>query len=86
MKNPLVAYALARIGVFAVALAALLLIGFDGLYATCIATAVAFAFSLVFLRKQRETAAEDLYKKVKRDAEQGIRDKDTEAEDSALEK
>ena len=86
MKNPLVAYALARIGVFAVALAALLLIGFDGLYATCIATAVSFAFSLVFLRKQRETAAEDLYKKVKRDADQGIRDKDTEAEDSALEK
>jgi hypothetical protein len=84
MNNPLVAYALARIGVFAVSLAALLLLGFNGLYATCIATAVAFAFSLVFLRKQRETAAKDLYGKVKRDAEQGIRDKDTEAEDGNL--
>jgi hypothetical protein len=84
MKNPLVAYALARIGVFAVSLTALLLLGFNGFYATCIATAVAFAFSLVFLRKQRETAASDLYSKVKRDAEQGIRDKDTEAEDGNL--
>ena len=81
MKNPLVAYALARIGVFAVALAALLLIGFEGLYATFIATALAFAFSLVFLRKQRESASEDLYSKIKRESEQGIRDKDTEAED-----
>ena len=84
MKNPLVAFALARIGVFAAVLAVLLIIGFNGLYATCIATAVAFAFSLVFLRRQRETAAADLYSKVKRDAEQGIRDKDTEAEDGNL--
>ena len=84
MKNPLVAYALARIGVFAVTLTGLMLLRFNGLYATCIATVVAFAFSLVFLRKQRETAAADLYSKVKRDAEQGIRDKDTDAEDGNL--
>ncbi len=86
MKNPLVVYALARIGVFGISLAALLLLGFDGIYATCVATAVAFAFSLIFLRKQRETAAKDLYGKAKRDAEQGMRDKDTDAEDIRLEK
>ena len=86
MKNPLVAYALARIGVFAVALAALLLLGFEGIYATCIATALAFAFSLIFLRNQRESASDDLSSKVNRDAEQGIRDKDTDAEDGNLDK
>jgi len=84
MKNPLVSYALARIGVFAITLAGLLLLRFNGFYATCIATVVAFAFSLVFLRKQRETAAKDLFAKTKRDADEGMRDKDTDAEDGEL--
>ena len=86
MKNPLVTYALARIGVFGVTLAVLLLLNFNGLYATCIATIVAFAFSLIFLSKQRETAATDLYNKVNRQDQQGIRDKDTDAEDGNLDK
>ncbi len=67
MKNPLLVYALARIGVFAGVLGILLVIGFAPIVATVIATMLSFSFSLVFLRKPREASsaliAESLKKK-----------------------
>jgi hypothetical protein len=86
MKNPLVAYALIRLTVFAGALAVLLLVGFNGIYATFIATALAFVFSMFLLRKPREEAAKNIYSKVNREKLEGIVDSDTIAEDEALDK
>lgn len=67
MKNPLLVYSLARIGVFAGVLAILLVIGFAPIVATVIATMLSFSFSLIFLRKPREASsaliAESLKKK-----------------------
>jgi hypothetical protein len=57
MKNPLLVYALARIGVFAGVLTILLLIGFVPIVATVIATMLSFSFSLIFLRKPREASS-----------------------------
>jgi phosphate/sulfate permease len=67
MKNPLLVYTVARIGVFAGVLAILLVIGFAPIVATVIATMLSFSFSLIFLRKPREASsaliAERLQKK-----------------------
>lgn len=60
MKNPLLVYTLARLGVFAVLLTALILIGIHPILATVFATMMAFAFSLVFLQKLREASSAKL--------------------------
>ena len=57
MKNPLLVYTLARIGVFAGVLAILLVLGFAPIVATVIATMLSFSFSLIFLRKPREASS-----------------------------
>jgi uncharacterized membrane protein YkgB len=57
MKNPLLVYTIARLGVFAVILTALILIGFHPILATVFATMIAFALSLVFLRRVREASS-----------------------------
>lgn len=60
MKNPLLVYTLARLGVFAVLLTALILIGIHPILATVFATMMAFAFSLVFLQNLREASSAKL--------------------------
>lgn len=60
MKNPLLVYTLARLGVFAVLLTGLILIGIHPILATVFATMMAFAFSLVFLQKLREASSAKL--------------------------
>jgi hypothetical protein len=84
MKNPLVAYALIRIGMFALILTVLLVIGFNPIYSTLVAAALAFAISLVFLSKLRDEASKSVYNRVKRDSTEGIRDADTDTEDQIL--
>lgn len=64
MKNPLVAYTLARIGVFAAFLTVLLLLNFNPYIAVAFATMLSFSFSLVFLRKLREASSAKLYDSV----------------------
>lgn len=64
MKNPLLVYSLARIGVFALVLGGLLLLGIPPLFATVFATMLAFAFSLVFLRKLRADSSARLHQAV----------------------
>jgi phosphate/sulfate permease len=61
MKNPLLVYTLARLGVFAAVLAVLLLLNFAPIVAVIIATMLSFSFSLIFLRKQREASSAKLY-------------------------
>jgi hypothetical protein len=84
MKNPLVAYAVIRIGIFAAILTVLLAVGFNPIYSTLVAAALAFAISLVFLSKLREEASKSVYRRIKRDATEGIKDADTDVEDKIL--
>ncbi len=64
MKNPLVVYTLARLGIFAAVLALLLLLNFAPIVAVVIATMLSFSFSLIFLRKQREASSAKLYEAI----------------------
>lgn len=84
MKNPLVAYAVIRIGIFAAILTLFLVIGFNPIYSTLVAAALAFAISLVFLSRLREEASKSVYHRIKRESAEGIKDADTETEDSIL--
>jgi F0F1-type ATP synthase membrane subunit b/b' len=86
MKNPLVAYALIRIGIFAAILTVFLVLRFNPIYATLVAAALAFAISLVFLSKLREEASKSVYQRIKRESAEGIKDADTETEDAILDK
>lgn len=79
MKNPLLTYALLRLGTFVVILAVFLLLRFDPFYATFIAAILALAISLIFFNKQRDAVSKDIYEK--RHAQ---RDKDSKVEDEAL--
>ena len=66
MKNPLLVYTLARLGVFAVLLTALILLGIHPILATVFATMMAFAFSLVFLQKLREASSAKLVEAIEK--------------------
>lgn len=77
MKNPILVYALARLGVFATLLTTLLLLGFGPIWATVFATMLSFSFSLIFLRKLREASSAkiaDSIIKPKRGADEAVED------------
>ncbi len=86
MKNPLVTYALIRIGMFAAFLTVFLIVGFNPIYSTLVAAALAFSISLIFLSKMRDEASKSVYNRIKRESAEGIKDADTEIEDSILDK
>jgi hypothetical protein len=78
VKNPVVTYALLRLGVFAISLGLMLLIGYNAYLATVIAAAVALSLSLLLFSKQRNAASTYLY-----ESRNKARDKDSDVEDSA---
>ena len=61
-------YSLFRVGLFAAALAAMLLIGFELWVSAILATIVAFCISYVFFREPRDAIARDIYERRKSDA------------------
>ncbi len=61
MKNPLLAYTLARLGIFAGFLAVLLLLRFAPIAAVIIATMLSVSVSLIFLRGLRESSSARIY-------------------------
>ena len=77
MKNPWVIYVSIRLGLFAVLLAIMLLVGFDPYFSTLIAGVVALALSLIFFDKQRSELSKSIYEKNQRKHA----DRDTRAED-----
>lgn len=79
MKNPLVKYALLRLGTFAVLLAILLALQFDPFYSTFIAAVLALAISLIFFNRQRDEVSRSIYEKRHAD-----RDNDSKTEDELL--
>ena len=71
-------YALLRLGVFAISLGLMLLIGYNAYLATVIAAAIALSLSLLLFSKQRNAASTYLY-----ESRNKARDKDSDVEDSA---
>jgi hypothetical protein len=74
----------ARIGLFALFLTVLLLLGFDGIYSAVIAGVLALAVSLVFLQKQRDALSIEIYKRNYRDKNSGVPDSDADVENAIL--
>jgi ABC-type uncharacterized transport system YnjBCD permease subunit len=77
MKNPILVYALARLGIFAGLLTILLLLGIGPIWATVFATMLSFSFSLIFLRKWREASSAkiaDSITKPKKGADEAVED------------
>jgi phosphate/sulfate permease len=64
MKNPLLVYTLARLGVFAAILTVFLVLNFAPIVAVVFATMLSFSFSLIFLRKQREASSAKIYETI----------------------
>lgn len=78
MKNPLLVYTLARLGIFAGILTLLLLLNFAPIVAVIFATMLSFSFSLIFLRKLREASSARLYSAIHKPK----KTKDEHAEDA----
>lgn len=84
MKKLWLVYISARIGLFALFLTVLLLLGFEGIYSAVIAGVLALAVSLVFLQKQRDALSIEIYKRNNRDKNSGVPDADADVENAIL--
>lgn len=84
MKNPWIVFIAARIGLFALFLGIMLVLGFEGIYSALVAGALALAVSLVFLQRQRDALSAELYKKFHRDEFAGVPDQDADIENALL--
>jgi hypothetical protein len=80
--NPWLTYVLARLGIFVVALAVLVIVGVDWGWSTVFATLIALALSLLFLGPLRQRAADDLQRRTEKPAA----DTDSAAEDAQLDR
>jgi uncharacterized membrane protein YphA (DoxX/SURF4 family) len=76
--KPWVLYSLLRVGIFAVAFAVLMLVGFVPWLAAIVAAVIGLCVSYLFLGRTREAMSQDLYKS--RNVEGAIVN-DEEAED-----
>lgn len=79
MKNPWIKFAAIRLGVFAVVLTALLLLNAPWIFAVAVATAVGFAFSLIFLSNAKSEVSRDIYQRINKKG-----DSDSEIEDEIV--
>lgn len=79
MKNPWIKFAAIRLGVFAVVLTALLLLNAPWIFAVAVATAVGFAFSLIFLSNAKAEVSRDIYQRINKKG-----DSDSEIEDEIV--
>ena len=82
MKNPWILYITIRVGLFAVLLAIMLMVGFDPFFSALIAAVVSLAISLIFFNKQRSAVSEAIYKSIE-NRRKNVGDKDSDSEDSA---
>ena len=78
--NQWLSYVLARLGIFGLALAVLVLVGVDWGWAAVFATLIALALSLLFLGSLRQGAASDLQRRTEKPAPDG----DSTTEDAQL--
>lgn len=78
--NNWLAYVLARLGIFVVALIALVLFGVDWGWSAVFATLISLALSLLLLGRLRQNVADDLRRRVEKPEKDG----DSVAEDAQL--
>ena len=84
MKKLWLVFISARIGLFALFLTVFLLLGFEGIYSAIIAGVLALAVSLVFLNKQRDALSAEIYRRTRRDKNDGVPDIDADVENAIL--
>ena len=84
MKKLWLVFISARIGLFALFLTVFLLLGFEGIYSAVIAGVLALAVSLVFLNKQRDALSTEIYRRTRRDKNDGVPDIDADVENAIL--
>ncbi len=84
MKKLWLVFISARIGLFALFLTVFLLLGFEGIYSAVIAGVLALAVSLVFLNKQRDALSAEIYRRTRRDKNDGVPDIDADVENAIL--
>jgi len=79
--KPWVTYSIVRLGLFAIALAVLLLLGFDPLWAAVLAAVIGFCVSYIFFAKLRTQVASSLAERRAAPPEKHV---DDAVEDDAL--
>lgn len=84
MKNPWLSYSLIRLGLFFGLFFLLLLLDFNPFFSAIIAAAVSFAFSLVFLDKQRNAMSERVAQRLARGETGTYQDDESAAEDAII--
>lgn len=84
MKKLWLVFISARIGLFALFLTVILLLGFEGIYSAVIAGVLALAVSLVFLTKQRDALSTEIYRRTRKDKNSGVPDTDADVENAIL--
>lgn len=84
MKNPWLSYSLIRLGLFFGLFFLLLLLDFNPFFSAIIAAAVSFAFSLVFLDKQRNAMSERVAQRLARGENGTYQDEESAAEDAII--
>jgi hypothetical protein len=84
MKNPVLIYALARLGLFAVAFAIFFGFTTDPFLAAIVAAGVSLLASIVLLRKQRAAMGEAVANRISRNDKHGADDADSDLENELL--
>ena len=84
MRNPIVNYFLARIGIFVAVLCVLLLTGMDVLFAGLFAAVISLAISLIFLQKQRDKVSTAIFNRINKAKETGNADGGDDVENRLL--
>ncbi len=79
-----IVYSVIRLGIFAIALAALLLLQLTSWIAAILAAVIALCLSYIFLRGPRDRIAKDLYARRHGEVQGETRDIDNEIENAAL--
>jgi hypothetical protein len=82
--RPWIKYLLVRLGIFAVVLAALLVLQVNPYLSAVIAAVASLVISYIFFRKMRDAVAAELA--TRNEKPEPLRNADTEAEDAALDR
>jgi MFS superfamily sulfate permease-like transporter len=80
MKNPILKFALIRLGLFAGILAIMLMLKFDPYFSALIAAVLGLAISLIFFNKHRGQLSESIYNAInnrKSSADESAEDSDS---------
>lgn len=81
MKNPMLKFALIRLGLFAGILVIMLLLKFDPYFSAIVAAVLGLAISLIFFNKHRGQLSESIYNAI--NARKKTDDESAEDQDSA---